>query len=193
MQELLIDLSDRAQFSPCRIWRYTLHRQWADGEGVAFLMYNPSVADETVLDPTIRKCIGFAKRWGYGRLVILNLFAIRGTDPKTVGRVHDPVGPLNDYHILKQLKSSGCRELIVAWGCGQHMTREDLKQRPIGLLKRIREAEPYLPINCLGLRGDGHPRHPLMLKYTTERTPFEYAIPVRTASARKNMEVCLEN
>lgn len=168
-QEMLIDLSETAAFSPCRIWRYTLHRQWKDGEGIGFLMFNPSTADEMINDPTIRKCIGFAKRWGYGRLVILNLFAIRGTDPRIVRRVSDPVGPLNDYHILKSV--TGCREVVCAWGCGGHMKDETAK-RPAAVIKMLQEKEPYMPLTCMGYSADGSPRHPLMLKYTTERIPY---------------------
>jgi hypothetical protein len=174
-QGLLLDLTSSAQFSPCRNWRYTLHRRWRDGSSVAFLMFNPSTADETQDDPTIRKCVGFAQGWGYGRLVILNLFAIRGTDPRTVERVQDPVGPLNNYWILKALADDGCRELICAWGCGEHMKRADLARRPAALLAELQRSMTYLDVNCLGVRQDGQPRHPLMLAYSTERREFEVA------------------
>jgi len=175
-QGVLLDMTSVARFSACRNWRYTLHRRWADGNSVAFLMFNPSTADETQDDPTIRRCIGFAQRWGYGRLVILNLFAIRGTDPRTVARVHDPVGPLNNFWILKALADDGCDELVCAWGCGDHMKEPALRRRPLSLLRLIDEAIPYLPINCLGVRKDGQPRHPLMLAYSTLRTPFEVRV-----------------
>ncbi len=161
--------SSTAKFSPCRIWRYTLHREWADGQAVGFLMFNPSTADELQDDPTIRKCIGFAKRWGYGRLVILNLFAIRGTDPRIVSRVSDPVGPMNDYHIVKALE--GCREVICAWGCGGHM-KSDLQKRPRHVMNLLEEHRFSMPVNCLGYSDDGSPRHPLMLTYTTPREQY---------------------
>lgn len=176
----LFDESDNAEFSPCRQWRYTLHRQWEESaefpqigggnQGVAFLMFNPSTADETTNDPTIRKCIGFAKRWGYGRLIILNLFAYRSTDPTAIARVHDPVGPLNMYWIRKSIKE--CREVICAWGCGQHMKQDRLRDAPSLAYHAMKLDEPYLHIQCLGRREDGHPRHPLMLPYTTPREPF---------------------
>src|ERR1700679_2220036 len=88
-----------AQFSHDNTYRYTLTRKWDEGPAVAFLMFNPSTATATTEDPTIRRCIGFARRWGYGRLVILNLYAIRGTDPRTPSQTLDPIGPLNDYWI----------------------------------------------------------------------------------------------
>ena len=170
--QLLFAMDNTARFSPCRNWRYTLHRRWNDGRCVAFLLFNPSTADETQDDPTIRRCVGFGRRWGYGRLVILNLFAIRGTDPRIVERVQDPVGPMNDYWILKEL-ADGCRELICAWGCGQHMRNAAVAERPATLLASIQDAVPDMEISHLGMRQDGQPRHPLMLPYATERKRFE--------------------
>ena len=158
-----------AVFSPCRVWRYELHRHWADGLCVGFLMFNPSTADETLDDPTIRKCRGFAERWGYGSMVILNLFGIRGSDPKIVSRVSDPVGPMNDYHIVKAL--SGCSELIAAWGCGSHMKGWNAG-RPLRVIRKIQADCFGLSIRCLGYSQDGSPRHPLMLAYSTERRDF---------------------
>lgn len=163
----LLCMEDTASFSPCRNWRYTLHRQWEDGPAVAFLMFNPSTADESQDDPTIRKCRGFAQRWGYGRMVIVNLFAIRGTDPKIVMKSSDPVGPMNDHHIVKA--TAGCRELIAAWGCGGHM-KGNRALRPGAVMSML--ASAAIPVNCLGYSADGSPRHPLMLAYTTPREEF---------------------
>jgi hypothetical protein len=163
-----------AEFSSCRNYRYTLHRDWADGQCVGFLMFNPSTADETIDDPTIRKCRGFAERWGYGRMVIVNLFSIRGTDPKIVGRVSDPVGPLNNYHITEATKD--CRELVCAWGCGGHM-KGALQRRPRAVLELLEEKRFSMPITCLGYSKDGSPRHPLMLAYATPREQFFVAKP----------------
>jgi len=83
------------ELSPCGIYRYTLTREWEDGRCVAWLMFNPSNADATDDDATIRKCIGFSKRWGYGRMAVVNLYGVRSRDPKTVAKTADPVGPLN--------------------------------------------------------------------------------------------------
>lgn len=120
MNDLLAELDGAgAKFSDDKIYRYTLTRQWSDGRCVAFLLFNPSTATATKDDPTIRKCVGFARRWAYGRLVILNLYAVRSTDPRAVRRMgRSAVGPLNDYWIRDAIKES--RELICAWGCAQH-------------------------------------------------------------------------
>lgn len=168
-QVLPFEYAAIAEFSPCRVWRYTLHREWADGDGVAFLMFNPSVADERIDDPTIRKCRGFAHRWGYGRMTIVNLFAIRGTDPRIVRRVDDPVGPMNNYHIVKALE--GCTEVIFAWGCGGHM-KGKTADRPREVIALLEDRCFSLPVKCLGYSADGSPRHPLMLSYDTPREDY---------------------
>ena len=162
-----------AEISDDGLYRYTLTRQWADGPCVGFLMFNPSTATATEDDATIRRCIGFAKRWGYGRLVILNLYAIRGTDPKTVARTGPSAeGPLNDYWIIQSLRE--CRELICAWGCAQHAPNIDKRIEHVCNMIDTR----CLPLqrNCLGYRKDGHPRHPLMLSYDTKIEPFVWGI-----------------
>lgn len=160
-----------ANISPCGNWRYTLTRDWRDDDNpcMGFLMFNPSTADASEDDHTIRKCIGFAKEWGYGGIVVVNLFAIRGRDPKIVSRVADPVGPLNNYHIIKALNP--CEQVIFAWGCSAHFP--DRNKTRSGELKQLLEKElPALDIMCLGRSKDGSPRHPLMLPYTTGRERF---------------------
>jgi hypothetical protein len=167
---LFAGLDDKgAELSPCGIYRYTLTREWEDGRCIAWLMFNPSTADAIENDHTICKCIGFSERWGYGRMVVVNLYAVRSRDPKAVARMVDPVGPLNNYWIREALGES--RELICAWGCAQHMP---------GIGSRIDEVmglarDEKVSTMCLGQRKDCHPKHPLMLPYSTEReayTPF---------------------
>jgi hypothetical protein len=172
MNGLFEELDDAgAQFSDDEIYRYTLTRQWKDGKCVCFLMFNPSTATATILDPTIRKCVGFARRWNYGRLVVLNLYAVRSTDPRAVARMgSSAVGPMNDYWIVEALKES--RELICAWGCAQYAPY--IGKRITHVMALIKEYREYTPINCLGYRKDGHPRHPLMLPYDTAREPFNW-------------------
>jgi hypothetical protein len=157
-----------AVLSECGTYRYLLEREWSDGPCVAWLMCNPSTADAEVDDPTIRRCIGFAKRWGYGRLVVVNLFALRATDPRALAKNTDPVGVLNDYWTIHAMRSA--RECVCAWGCQQHLTTPKLRERPAMATTLVRM---HTTATCLGYRKDGAPRHPLMLAYDTPREVFE--------------------
>ena len=152
-----------AELSPCGVYRYALTREWEDGKCIAWMMFNPSTADATNDDATIRKCIGFSKRWGYGRMIIVNLYAVRSRDPKVVARMVDPVGPLTDYWIHEALQES--RQLVCAWGCAQHMPGIESRIGDVMAIARRARVEMV----CLGRRLDGHPRHPLMLSYSTAR------------------------
>jgi hypothetical protein len=158
-------LEDRgAMFSDCRTYRYTLWRMWdEDGPKLNVIGLNPSVADETVDDPTIRRCIGFAKSWGYGGLVMTNLFAYRSTDPKGLLTVDDPVGPKND-DILEFWARAGIP--LLAWGA--HPLAGTRAKR---LLKKLE----YLELSCLGLTKSGAPRHPLYVPKTQPPVAFEMA------------------
>jgi hypothetical protein len=163
--------SSGAEISNDGIYRYTLTRQWSNGPCVGWLMFNPSTADARQDDATIRKCVGFSKRWGYGRMVVVNLYAIRSRYPKTVTRMGSAaIGPMNDYWIIQAIKD--CGELICAWGCAQYSL--EIKSR-IDFVLRVDLSEDgatIVPVKCLGLRKDRHPRHPLMLSYETEREEF---------------------
>ena len=149
-----------AQFSADRAHRYALSRQWNSEKPVAtFVGLNPSTADETEDDPTIRRCIGFAKSWDYGGIQMVNLFSIRATDPKAMLADCDPIGPLADYWIAEAFRRS---DLIVAcWGAnGGHLNRDkDVACIFTGYRLTIRPANMY----CFGLTKGGHPKHPLYL------------------------------
>lgn len=150
----------RAVFSPCRRYRYRLGREWPTGEGeVLFVMLNPSTADAWVDDSTIRRCIGFAQRWGFQRLAVGNLFAWRATDPAELREASDPVGPENDYHLTEM--SMAAEVTIAAWG--GHGSYRD----------RWREVLPFLcDVEHLGLTKGGHPKHPLYLRNDVARVPM---------------------
>ena len=107
--------SGGAVFDPTGAYRYTLTRSWPDGRGrVAFVLLNPSTADSERNDPTIRRCIGFARHWGFGALEVVNLFAYRTPHPAALRMAPDPVGRDNDRHLLAAF---GRAELLVtAWG-----------------------------------------------------------------------------
>ena len=143
-----------ATFSPCRKYRYTLWRNWGGlfTSGYAmFIGLNPSTADETLDDPTVRRCINYSKNWGYAGLCMTNLFAFRATSPKEMKAQVDPVGPDNDQYLLDMAECAGI--IIAAWGInGCHNGRDKEVVRMIGNLHH------------LGLSKDGHPRHPLYLK-----------------------------
>ena len=172
MLTLFEQLDDRgAELSPDGIYRYTLTREWEDGKCVAWLMFNPSTADSKQDDATIRKCVGFSKRWGYGRMVVVNLYALRSTDPRAIERAGaSAIGPLNNYWIKEAIGES--REIVCAWGCAQHIS--SINARINAVIATILEANVNMQLTCLGYRKDGHPRHPLMLPYNTPREEFKW-------------------
>ena len=103
-----------AELSEDRLYRYRLTRIWGDGPRATFVMLNPSTADEHVDDPTLRRCMGFARAWGLGGLNVVNLSAFRATIPAELWRAVDPIGPDNDDY-LRAAGASG-EPLIAAWG-----------------------------------------------------------------------------
>lgn len=155
-QDTDAEATSGAILSPDRLYRYALWRAWnQDRPRVNFVMLNPSTADEAVDDPTIRRCIGFAKAWGYGSLGVTNLFAFRATDPAALRTVPDPVGPDNDRVLASAADLS---EIVVfAWGeCGRLAGRaayvaHALRGHRLHYLRRNKSGSPahplYLPAN----------------------------------------------
>jgi hypothetical protein len=150
-----------ADFSPCRTWRYSLTRRWADGPAMLVVGLNPSTADEVVSDPTITRCIGFARREGLAGLTMANLFAYRATDPDDMKAAPDPVGPENDVW-LEQL--AACHDVrVAAWGVhGAYLNRAG----------DVLTRELLGPTVCFGTTMDGFPRHPLYLASNTPLVPY---------------------
>lgn len=148
-----------AVFSPCRTWRYSLTRVWdPKRDTVAFIGLNPSTADETVNDPTVRRCIGFARSWGYGQMIMLNLFGFRATDPRVMKRAADPVGPGNDA-ALRDLTDG--IETIAVWGAHGNWLKRD-----------YHVLDLVGPVKCLGTTKEGFPRHPLYLRADLVPEPY---------------------
>jgi hypothetical protein len=149
-----------AIFSDDRIFRYVLWRIWDRTKPlVTFIGLNPSTADEEADDQTIKKCVGFVKRWGYGGLYMVNLFAFRATRPRELLKSSDPVGPNNDEWIEKILKKA---DLVVgAWG-----NHGSLLGRGQYFVKNIPNFH-YLKIN-----KSGHSAHPLYIKYGSKLNKF---------------------
>lgn len=156
-----------AQFSACRNYRYALWRGWAErveppqaGAYAMFVGLNPSTADETLDDPTIRRCVGFAQDWGYQGLCMVNLFAWRATQPADMLAQNDPVGPENDAVLLELAANAGI--VVAAWGVhGTHVSRDEAVKR---LLPRL---------HYLLLTKAGHPGHPLYLPSSLKPMPYK--------------------
>jgi hypothetical protein len=144
-----------ATFSADRRYRYTLTRVWdVDAPVVNFLMLNPSTADAFVLDPTNRRCVGFASAWGFGSMVTTNLFALRSTDPKGLRTVIDPIGCGNDEAIAA---AAGAADLVLAaWG--NHGSLLDRGRQVAGSLRSA-----GIELHQLRPTTAGHPGHPLYL------------------------------
>lgn len=153
-------IANDAVLSPCGTYRYTLERRWAPGLALAWVMLNPSTADADVDDPTIRRVIRFTHDAGWPAAVVLNLYALRATDPTDLDSHPDPVGPANPYYL-----NSYAHEVVVcAWGA-----RSKARARAFTVLNRhLANAE----LLCLGTTKDGAPRHPLYVSAATQLAPY---------------------
>ena len=150
-----------AIISNCGQYRYRLERNTVGDGATAVIMVNPSTADATENDATIRKLIGFGQRHRWGRLIVGNLFAYRATDVRELGAASDPIGPDNDDHLFRILAESD--QAICAWGPLAKQPRGQ-RNRFLNVLTIIERAglDPY---HIGPLTKDGQPRHPLMLAY----------------------------
>lgn len=147
-----------AVFSPDRRYRYDLWRLWErNGKRINFIGLNPSTANEASDDPTIRRCVAFAKSWGYGEMHMLNLFAFISNDPRKLCWPNpDPIGLENDAY-FNALQSP----VVAAWG--------SWKKLHIGIEVRARTIERMFEnLFCLGTNADGEPKHPLYLPSSSQ-------------------------
>lgn len=159
-----------AVISDCGRYRYRLERH-AIGSGagaVAWIMVNPSTADASADDATIRKVIGFSQRLGFGWLIVGNVFAFRSTDVRGLASVDDPIGPDNEQHLRAIMREAGT--VIVAWGPVAKVPK--VHRARYQRVVRI-AAELGVQLHCLGVAADGHPRHPLMLPYSQPLVPWK--------------------
>ena len=147
-------MKNTATFSECRKYRYALWRTWDTSKPyLMFVGLNPSTADEKTDDPTVTRCINYAKSWGYGGVCMVNLFAFRATEPNVMKAASEPVGKDNDDWLKKLANEAGL--VVAAWGNdGSYMDRS----------KKIRELLPNL--HCLKINKSGEPAHPLYQKAT---------------------------
>ena len=153
-----------AEISRCGQYRYWLSRIWdRDKPFCTWIMLNPSTADASVDDPTIRRCINFTRQWEYGGLYVVNLFAFRATDPKHLKQFNKPVVDENWINIMHYATMAG--KVVVAWG--NHGGYLKASEITITLLSR-NKITPY----CLGVTSIGQPKHPLYIKSDTKPTLF---------------------
>jgi hypothetical protein len=138
------------------LYRYMLWRRWGPNPEnmITWVMLNPSTADATEDDPTIRRIVGFSRREGFDAARVVNLFALRATDPNELTAAADPVGPDNDAQIIASVAMSGGRA-IVAWGAHRFAVARAIEVAD----NQLRGAD----LRCLGLTNKGYPRHPLYM------------------------------
>lgn len=172
-------LSHETVFSPCRVHRFTLWREWDKDsltgcsddlpnveKFVQFIGLNPSTADEKINDPTIRRCIDFSKRWGYGAFCMTNIFPFRATDPDVMMRHSETDDMRIENARWVERIALGAGMIICAWGKhGAHLKRGEK------FIKHLRDVKK-LKLHHLGLNIDGSPKHPLYLKKTLQPIPY---------------------
>lgn len=152
-------ITSSAQLSPCSRYRYELRRVWQHGRPLAlFVLCNPSTADATEDDATVRRCVGFARRFGCGGLIVVNVCAWRATKPRNMIWIDDPVGPMNKEAIEQALLESAGGPIVLGWGDALPKKLRHLGMR----VARLIEDAGRMPL-CFGTTKEGQPKHPLRL------------------------------
>jgi hypothetical protein len=161
------EVAKGAIISDCQRYRYQLTRSWDGTASLPFVMLNPSTADASNDDPTIRRCMSFAKREGAGGIVVANLFAFRATSPSDMKAAADPFGPDNELTLrcLARAAVASSKLIVCAWG-----THGD--EFGTNLLAMAIFQQEGAQLVCLGKTKDGHPRHPLYVKGDQPLVPF---------------------
>ena len=151
-------IESAAVISACGAYRYSLTRNWSDAPLLPFVMLNPSTADAKEDDPTIRRCIGFARREGAGGLIVANLYALCSPAPEALWAARDPIGPKNRQMLVGLAAQAVAQSLpiICAWGAQARGDQID------GALRMFQTAGARLA--CLGRTRYGAPRHPLYVR-----------------------------
>lgn len=160
-------LTSNAWISGCGRYRYCLERRWSNKTACVFIMLNPSTADATEDDPTIRRCIGFARLWGFGGVVVANLYAYRATDPRELRKADDPIGPENDEWLVRLLDHP---TIVCAWGAHADDDRVD------AFRWLVRDNARARPLYCLGVTKHGAPKHPLYLAKGTGLIEWRWGV-----------------
>jgi hypothetical protein len=167
-EQLTLDGISSATFSTDRVYRYALTRTWwPDRADMTFIMLNPSTADAYQSDATVVRCANRARAAGYN-LLVLNLFALRATNPATLRGHRQPVGPDNDAFLAGLLDWSSTESpgpVVAAWGIHGQLHGRDIAV--VGMLDAL-----GVRLECLGVTRNGAPRHPLYLRANTPLRPF---------------------
>lgn len=147
-------------------YRYRLRRRsppdlFTMSRTVGFVMLNPSTADATEDDPTVRRCIGFMRAWGFTSLEVGNLFALRSTNPAAILQHADPIGPENDRYLVEL--AIRCDFIVCAWG-----NEGSFKGRDLAVRRLLRGYD----CRYLSLNKGGQPTHPLYLAADLKPQPF---------------------
>jgi len=161
------EMDRRAVFSADRKFRYLLSRKWDEGPILAFVGLNPSTANEQTDDPTVRRCIAFAKAWGYGAVHVVNLFALVSSEPAILFTAPCRIGPDNDQY-LARLAAHGDK-VIAAWG--NHGA--DYKDRVAAVLDILTNCRD---VYCLSKNKTGQPIHPLYVRMVPESSLSIYSL-----------------
>lgn len=155
-----------AVLSECGRYRYALRRQWQQSPMyVLWIMLNPSTADAKTNDATIRRCMRYSREWGFGGMLVGNLYGMRATYPGDLIEAPDPVGPENDAHLLKM--SLVARTIVCAWG-----QPGPIPARRWQVLRLLGCPKLAPPLHYLTLNRNGEPGHPLRLSATLKPTPW---------------------
>lgn len=153
-----------AVFADDRTHRLYLWRRWEKvGPWVMFIGLNPSTADERLNDPTVRRCIGFAHKWGYSGMFMCNAYTLVSTDPKKLN-TETPI--VRGAQLAMRVIRNRCEKAIAAWG-NQIVLVRDWEDRVVRIKKDLS------PLHCLGVTKLGHPRHPLYLPYSEQVGVYE--------------------
>ena len=178
------------------VYRYSLHRQWdATKQDLLWVMLNPSSATDKTNDPTMRRCMDFAIDNGYGSMTVVNLFALRSTDPSFLTHKKSGLGvaelvgnPQTDLKIEQYVR--GCGGLCIAWG---RLSTTLLRQRASSVMENLLRLQGTLgfEILCLGQNLEGQPKHPLYIKKGTKFKPYD-STQVKTLPRKKRVKLVVD-
>ena len=151
-----------ASFSRCGSYRYSLTRKWEAGTGrCVFIGLNPSTANGSVDDPTIRRCMGFTQTWGFNELVMINLFAYKTPHPELLKQANDPEGPNNRRVVRKHCLCA--QRIVLAWGVHGTFNNQ---------AKRFSKLFVNQDVHCFGITKSGQPLHPLYQRADAQLVPY---------------------